>query len=769
MLQWFMKLARTIAKSIRPRRTAASMTPQPVRHTAPRPERTEVRSPKTSLPRAAIQIQKTAAQPHEQRSETALPAAEQKQERRPAEPPAVDVPRALLAPDGSCGRVIGTADEPKSSSRLAIEPQPQQHQRPEVSQLSALSAPHQTELMNPEPIPYPSPHSDSADLSPAENVNSAHNSAEDLAENADGNFAAGTSSPVAEAPVASANDLVPAFCQAPTTAQNDPRSQTEIVPEMDSAAAVAAPSADHQASSAPDPMPTNRAPAEPSEDAESASSGETAIVTIELPSTRRDEYAPSVHSELSSPESHSALDVAAMPEHSAIQSNGAPVLPSAPTQPQFPSKRRNAVHRDRRGSRRAAETQKTAPSGLPAALQRRPSDLRLRLELDRRAQSALLSAVIARGEGFPDTIFVGIDDAETVVAFNEWRFDDVPLDWNSDLLRAEIRMSDVAQGYSWLHSARTVHIFTDEPGEPDLLTVAAAITGRRHALIVPAAITYRILELTELAGSPKPEILAGWCGIPDGWSVLDGYVPVQAIEQELERELKPLDPGVPVAITFTGGMRIRGNAWAEGSPPEIRIEPLPANATVTIGAQTAEQHADGRWIAPGLAAPGTHVVDVVPGPSGSYTILADPARSGEWNSAPAEKSGTAKISGACVTGANGRPVIALASPGSVTAIGSHGGIHEFARREGYALSSGAPSFEPDFLFVSWGQRRTHGRIVWLGGPSNGSGVPPCARWAAAVRSVAARKLAVTPDTPEAKQAWQRTVAAARNPGRRNAP
>lgn len=769
MLQWFINLARTIAKSIRPRRTAPSTTRQPIRHTTPRPEVTEDRPAKSSVPRPARQMQKAAVQPHQQRPEAALAAAEQNHGRQHAELSAVDTttPSALV-PDGSGDSVIAPAFASKSSSTLATEPQPHQHQRPEICQSSAPSALDQAELTYPEPIPHPSPLGELADRGP-EHRRSAQDTADDLAENADGDFAAATTSPATDASIAPTNEIASAFCDAPTTAQNDPPSLAEISAEIDGAAAVATASEVRLASPALDPAPTSGTPAVPIEDPEQAISGETAIAAIELPSTRRDEYALATNSGLSGPASYSALDGAAMLETPAIPSDAAPVLPSTPSQPQPPGRPRTAVHRDRRGSRRAAEARKTAPSDQHATLQRRPSDLRLRLELDHRAQTALLSAVVARGEGYPDTIFVGIDHAETVAAFNERRYDDVPLDWNCDLLRAEIRLRDIAQGYSWLHSARTVHIFTDEPGESDLLTVAAAISGRRHALIVPAAIADRIVALAELAGSPKPKDLAGWGGIPDGWAVLDGYVPVQAIEQELMRELKPLDPGVPVVITFAGGLRIRSNAWAEGSPPEIRVEPLPANATVTIGAQTAEQHADGRWTAPGDAEPGTHVVDVVPGPSVSYTILADPARSGEWNSAPAEESGTAQISGACATGANGRPVIALASPGSVTAIGSRGGIHEFAPRLGYALSSGAPPFKPDFLLVSWGQRRTHGRIVWLGGLCDGSGVPPCARWMAMVRAAAARQLAVTPDTPEAKQAWHRTVAAARNPRGRKTP
>jgi len=439
-----------------------------------------------------------------------------------------------------------------------------------------------------------------------------------------------------------------------------------------------------------------------------------------------------------------------------------------PAQPLPPAKRRAAVHRDRRGSRRAADSQKqTALDQAPAPVQRRPSELRLRLELDRRAQSAFLSAVASRGEGLPDAIDVDPQGEGLVNAFDEHRYDDVPLDWTGELLSSEIRLRDQSQGLSWLHSARTVHIFTDEPGEPDLLSSAAAITGRRHVLIVPNAIARPISALTELAGSPPPMMLAGWRGVPDGWSILDGYVPVKAIAQELNRDLKPLDPGHPVVIALTGGLQIKGSTWAEGSPPEIRINPLPANAEVTIGPHPAEKDADGRWTAAGHEAPGTHIVDVVPGPSASYTILPDPARAGEWKTMEDTPFRLAGICGASAVGSNGRPVLALASPGIVIAIGARGGIHVFAQREGFALSFGEPPFEPEFLLMSWGQRRTHGQIVWLGRPSASTAIPPCGRWTAAVRAAAARQLDVAPDTPEARQAWRLTVTAARNSGRRS--
>lgn len=52
MLQWFIKLARTIANSLRPRRTAAGTTPRPFR--APRPDRTKGRPPESSLPRVPL-------------------------------------------------------------------------------------------------------------------------------------------------------------------------------------------------------------------------------------------------------------------------------------------------------------------------------------------------------------------------------------------------------------------------------------------------------------------------------------------------------------------------------------------------------------------------------------------------------------------------------------------------------------------------------------------------------------------------------------------
>lgn len=803
MLRWLMRLGRSIIKSIRPLQTAVGERFRPPRRAA------------SALHTKTLT---TAAGPHPPwrgRLRDANPAQARPQSAEPVVPPApYHLPNSLPAdptaatPLPSLGHgnpappvfprseqhdktedasgntpVSALADDPSSSTLTEINSEP-------VLPASVADEPKQAER---QPAPPPAPQNDIAPLSVNNSKHDGRREPGELVQTADAGVA-GTA----------AIDTVPAFDntaeQAPIelpdqlaheageTAESKGASASPngiaIITGDDIAVAVhpdtAAPTHGADATPLHAPPPeiaaqpaTNGALSEQPDDIGLEPCGNAEIAAAEQQAAGGDEDVCSslVHRNPSG-NADEAMQFAGEAAAPATEPPRAVLAPATEALVEIPpqGRRRTAVHRDRRGSRRAAEAQKPAPPDQASApVQRRPSELRLRLELDRRSQSAMLSAVAARGEGFPDAIAVGAAGDGPVASFDERRYDDVPLDWTGDLLRSEIRLRDQTKGLSWLHSARAVHIFTDEPGEPDLLSSAAAITGRRHVLIVPNALAGSVSALTELAGSPPLNLLAGWRGIPDGWSVLDGYVPVKPIAQEFNRDLKPLDPGVPVIIAFSGGLQIRGSSWAEGSQPEIRIDPLPANAAVTIGRQPAEQHADGRWTAVGYEAPGTHIVDVVPGPSASYTILPDPARAGEWNSAQGTQSGTVEICGASAVGSNGRPVLALASPGFVTAIGARGGIHILTQREGYSLSSGAPPFDPEFLLVSWGQRRTQGQIVWLGRPTGSSAIPSCGRWTAAVRAAAARQLAVVPDTPEARQAWRLTVAAARNPGRRSAP
>ncbi len=453
--------------------------------------------------------------------------------------------------------------------------------------------------------------------------------------------------------------------------------------------------------------------------------------------------------------------------------SGAPVSHPPPSAPP----RRPARHKDRRGARRAATANaaESTPTGQASASTLRKSEARLRLAIDANRKSIRLSIVLSRPEGLPERIELdGICD-EPVRAFDDIRYDDVDIDWTPDILATEIRLTDPSQQLQWLRSARSIHLFANEAGEPDLLSVPAASSRVEHSIICREEDTPAVLETAASTGSPLPEVIQGWIGIPAGWAVLTGYTPRHSPERQLEDYLRPLDPGVATEIRLIGGLAVRGNTYAEGHVPKILIEPLPAGCEVEIGSQRATQQSDGSWTAPGSDTPGSHLVDVVPGPSLTYSVLADPGGADGWETWDAhperEPSGnSAPWAGTAICGARiftnaGRMVVAWDSSWSALALGARANIQALIRRTDAPAAIGILPFRPAFLVLSKGLRRGQGKVLWLGRGTSADRPrtknAPDQDWARSVRSAATRRLPIRPDTEAARAAWRSAKDAAR--------
>ena len=270
------------------------------------------------------------------------------------------------------------------------------------------------------------------------------------------------------------------------------------------------------------------------------------------------------------------------------------------------------------------------PSASPIApgpTARPPAEAKLRLSLHPIRRTARLSVVLARPDGFPERVTLHIDGQPPIEAYNAQRYDDLDLPWTGELLEGELRLAS-AEGFQWLRSARQVHIFAEDPSEPDLISVGAARPGVAHTLICRSGDAAAVCAASASTGSPEPTDHERWQGIPDGWTVLSGYTPVHAAALPLAAGLRPLDPGAGIEIGFEGGLAVRPRVFAQGHPPRIAISPEPVGASVTIGGQPAALAAGGGWEAPGWDVPGHHMVDVVPGPSAAYEIAADPSERG---------------------------------------------------------------------------------------------------------------------------------------------
>lgn len=379
--------------------------------------------------------------------------------------------------------------------------------------------------------------------------------------------------------------------------------------------------------------------------------------------------------------------------------------------------------------------------------------------------------MLTRPDGFPARVTVLEAGSHAVEAYDEQRYDDLDLPWTGELLEGELRLTG-ADGFQWLRSARQVHIFAQDPNEPELISASAASAGIAHTLICRSGDAGAVRLAAASTGSPELQTHEHWQGIPDGWTVLSGYTPAHAATLPLSAGLRTLDPGEGLEISFDGGLAVRGRVYAAGHPPRIMITPAPGNASVTIGGEPAELSSDGAWTAPGWDRPGQHMVDVVPGPSVSYEIAADPWLSGGWDFWDAhpqrfgdragEPWSRARICGALIRGPADETVFAAESQPTLVALGPRSGATPLRRRADAAVSVAFMAEPPAFLLSATGSRRSQGRVVWLGlAHTQNPSRQRDAEWVAIVRSAAARRLPLVQGDAPGEEAWRKAKERAR--------
>ena len=433
---------------------------------------------------------------------------------------------------------------------------------------------------------------------------------------------------------------------------------------------------------------------------------------------------------------------------------------------------RPAIYRDARGGRRKS-TQDIKHSSPQERTSRPPAEAKLRLVIHPIQRRASLSVVLARPEGYPESVAVQTDDGQKLIdAYDEHRYDDLvdPI-YPTKLLESELRIAS-NEGFRWVRSARQLHIFTKDQSESGLISVGTVRAGVEHTIVCRSTDTEAVLNTATATGSPPPTVDAKLQGVPDGWTLLTGYAPVNTAALQLSEGLRPLDPGTDVKIEFEGGLAVGSRTFAEGHPPRITISPEPSGASVTIGGQPAMLVVGGGWVAPGWEAPGHHMVDVIPGPSAKYEIAADPWSSRDWkfwNGHPGrfrdhigDVWGEAEICGASIQGPRGQTVLAARTDSTLVALGARGGAAKLRCRDGMEVSVGLVAEPPTFLLSARGQRRTQGRVIWLGlAPSAAKPKDDDPAWRKAVRWAAARRLRLEGGGPCAEAAWRKAKQHAR--------
>jgi hypothetical protein len=478
-----------------------------------------------------------------------------------------------------------------------------------------------------------------------------------------------------------------------------------------------------------------------------------------------------------SPEITPGSDAGVTPEAAAIDAE--PGMPEAAGRtvaaPAAPLTR-PAVHRDRR-SRPAAAPQQSGKEPLQAANlngSRPPAEARLRLSVHPIRRTVQLALVLMRPDEYPARITLLLDGSQAVDALGDRQYGDVDLKWSAGLLSSEIRLT-CAEGFHWVRSARFAHIFAADPTEPDLVTVAFASAGTEHTIVCRNEDAGAVCDLAESAGSSRPRPLERFTGITDGWVVLTGYRPTRAAAVRPSAAFSPLDPGHAIAITLDGGLAIRPRSFAQGKPPQISVEPALEGVSVRIDGAEATPRDGGGWEASGWDAPGTHLIDVVPGPTLKYEIIADPATNGGWAfwDAHADRAAAsegpwahARICGAGLEGPSGEKVLAADMQPTLLALGIDGSVASLRARAGVDVSVGLAGGTPAFLLVSSGRRRAQGKVVWLGLAETTASPAPIRHafpvWIEAIRSAAARRLPVELGEDGAGEStWRQMVALAR--------
>jgi hypothetical protein len=436
------------------------------------------------------------------------------------------------------------------------------------------------------------------------------------------------------------------------------------------------------------------------------------------------------------------------------------------------ARRRPPVHRDRRGSRRVTGSSVRPALGDSAKGATGTADVSIRLLLHPIQKTAAFSVVLARPDGFPGCITL-TTGGDALGAYDERRYDDIDVPAGASLLGGELRFESL-EGFKWVRSARRVQILSTAPSELGLISVPAARTGREHAIVCRPADVPEVRRIADLTGSPPLVSHGGWCGVPPDCAVFSGYWPERAVNENLEISLRPLDPGASIEIDLSGGLPVRLRAYAEGHPPAIAIEGLPAGTTVSIGGEAARRTENGHWVAAGWDAPGRHTIDVVPGPSLTYEIMPDPARGAGWTfwNVYENRFGAggdlpwarAEICGAQVAGPSGSAALAAETQAVMIVLSINGSAAMLRGRPEASVSVGVLYGDPAFLICASGTRRSQGRVIWLGSRDSvgaRTSRAPDRAWIEAVRMAAARRLPLVGADETGRRAWRMAVARAR--------
>jgi len=369
-----------------------------------------------------------------------------------------------------------------------------------------------------------------------------------------------------------------------------------------------------------------------------------------------------------------------------------------------------------------------------------------------------------------------------------WYEEVVPLNLG-DLLSQGIAWESAADDgrrYSWALGGREIYVLSAQPQLSGFLNTQRLTLNEKHVVLCLATKKNEVLAAIAETGSPVPTVLDSG-GVPEHWVVLRDVVPRLSVKNSLNGDITDcLRPLPDAELSLQGGIRLAGNRWLAGFPPQIRVRGDHASVTsLFIDGHEAIVDATGAFITNGWNAIGEHSVAAAVG-TRTYIIEGQqeswqPWAAHAWSlgeETAAEEFQHPSICGALVqaprsTTSRGRAFVVPAS--NVILVGAVPGEIEICRSRRDVLNThcvGFPNFEPVWALpadaLRCDKRMTHVIHLNLGAdtvkqqpisptrhrPGNNRYDHARRAWSAAILAASHKGLAVNPHEQPVITLWR---------------
>lgn len=225
-----------------------------------------------------------------------------------------------------------------------------------------------------------------------------------------------------------------------------------------------------------------------------------------------------------------------------------------------------------------------------------------------------VSLLPRRAEGMPPNLCVS--DLGAPLDFFEMQddwYEDVVTPRLADLLTQGVAWESATsegQRYSWALGGRAVWVLSAQPQISGYLNTQRLTLNEKHVVLCLATRKDEVLAAIEKTGATVPVVLGSGSGVPENWVALRDVVPRLPVQGSQDHDiLDCLRPLPEAQLSLVGGIRLEGNSWLVGFPPQIRVRGDHLSVTsLFIDGHEANLDATGAFVANGWDAIGEHVV-----------------------------------------------------------------------------------------------------------------------------------------------------------------